>query len=360
MMLSGAAFLFSNYTWPSAHFKMRVLIGDITHQKAALSFQEGSYYTDIEDHSIYVGKKIDESHFEQVIISDLKQGAGYKWRSIYANSAEISQSKKAGILQITLYDGFWDEELHPGSMKGLENPFRHTDFDKLKLNMNVSGFDLDRTDMDGYKESIVYKGYKELTEDVDSIFVLRNTQVDRVGNILLNKFLLFRDTSIRIDKSVAGLKTLEEYGRPDQEKIFKLINNHLNQSKIDIGNRIDTDITFYDELLTHINIARNRIFTLSIVIIILFFIGAPLGAISKKGGIGLPVVFAVVMFIVYYMLSISGEKMAKEQILSPFWGMWLSSIILSPIALFLLLKANSESKIFDLSFYKKLLKSKNN
>jgi len=359
LFLSGGAFLFSNYTWPSAHFKMRVLIGDITQQKAALSFVEGQYYTDIENHSIYVGKKLDDTHFEKVIISDLKTGAGYKWRSIYAKNAEITQQNGGSMLTINLFDGFSDEALYSGSMGELKNPYRHTNFDRLKLNMDVSGFSLERTETDGYKESVIYKNYQELTIDVDSLKRTKHKQIGKLSAALIYKLFLFRDTTpINYDTVQSKVTDIMALDVNVRDRVLKIARNTVQQSKTEMTSRLNSDISYYNDLITYINIARNRIFILSVVIIILFFIGAPLGAIAKKGGIGLPVVFAVLLFILYYMLSISGEKMVKENVLSPFWGMWLSSLILTPVAIFLLLQANSDSKLFDKGFYKKLFRRK--
>ena len=105
--------------------------------------------------------------------------------------------------------------------------------------------------------------------------------------------------------------------------------------------------------LNKVQILLHQKFTLSIACIILFFVGAPLGAIVKKGGLGIPVLITIILFLVYYVLARTGQQMAKNEVLSPFIGMWLSSFVLVPIGIFFTLKANRDSVIFDWEFYKK-------
>jgi len=99
-------------------------------------------------------------------------------------------------------------------------------------------------------------------------------------------------------------------------------------------------------------------FTLSYACLMLFFLGASLGAIVKKGGFGVPVIIAILLFLVYFMLTRGGQEMAESKTLGPIIGMWLSALILTPIAIFIFIKANNDSKIFDFDFYIKLFKRK--
>ena len=110
------------------------------------------------------------------------------------------------------------------------------------------------------------------------------------------------------------------------------------------------------ENLARHNIEWHRKFTLSIACIILFFIGAPLGAIIKRGGLGAPVVFATILYLIYYIISITGEKMAKTSVVEPWWGMWMSSIVLFPLGIFITYKAVTDSKVFDREAYGKFFK----
>ncbi len=357
--LSISAFFYSNYTWPTAHFKMRVLISDIANQKTSLSFKEGEYYNEIPDHSIYIGKKFDDSHFGDVFISDLKVGQSYKWREIYAEKAGIKKSEDGTTLLINLYNGFSDEELMPNPSQGQQNGFRHMDFEKLALTMDLSSFTLDRTETDNYQESILYKTLQQMNRDVDSLYKVKDTYINQTKNVLKQKLFVFRDT-VHNDVSKVELISadLDNYEYSKRAGVISNAKRMVSQSIIDIDNRLKTDMEHTNNMLLHVHIARNRVFTLSVAILVLFFIGAPLGAISKKGGLGYPVVFAIIFFILYYMLSITGEKLSRQGVMSPYLGMWLSTMVLAPIAIFLSYKANNDSALFDLDFYKRLFSRK--
>lgn len=122
------------------------------------------------------------------------------------------------------------------------------------------------------------------------------------------------------------------------------------------------DVDMKSRTLARHNIEWQRKFTLSFACLILFFIGAPLGAIIRKGGLGMPMVVSILFFVVYHIISITGEKFAREEVLKPFEGMWLSSLILLPIGLFLIFKATTDSALFDkdayLKFFKRFFPSK--
>jgi len=359
LVMSVGAFLFSNYTWPSAHFEMRVLINDIQAKKTTLLIKENEYYNQLDGYSIKVGKKLDESHFEDVFIADHKGEESYKWREIYADKADMKKTQDGNYLILTLYNGFSDEVLTRNAVSIGDFPFRHTDFKRLKLTMDLKQFKFDRTETDQFKESILFKSFQQLTEDVDSMERMSDFRTKEVISRFRSKLYLFRDTNeINLDSVASKEFNLEELDRQIRNGIVSQVNTALRRTKDDLSKHRELTVKASENLITHVNMARNRIFTLSIALIVLFFIGAPLGAIVKKGGLGYPVVIAVLFFISYYLLSITGEKLADTQILSPFWGMWLSSLILAPIAMFLSYKANKDSVLFDKEFYAKLFSRK--
>tara|TARA_B110000259_G_scaffold185467_1_gene234576 strand:- start:655 stop:1503 length:849 start_codon:yes stop_codon:yes gene_type:complete len=138
-----------------------------------------------------------------------------------------------------------------------------------------------------------------------------------------------------------------------EEALKRALQNTNNAKRISFNNVDDTAIQ--NEMQTKYSVEWHRKFTLAISCILLFFIGAPLGAIIKKGGFGLPLVISLLLFIIYYVLSIFGEKLAKQGTLTGFTGMWMSTFILFPLALFLTYKASRDSQLFDRDFYKRLI-----
>ncbi len=150
---------------------------------------------------------------------------------------------------------------------------------------------------------------------------------------------------------------LNNFGLADQLRILEQASNGLRSSKSSLDFSIQSFDLEEERIYRH-QIEWHRKFTLSFACLVLFFIGAPLGAIVKKGGLGMPVVFSLIFFVAYHMISITGEKLAREAVATPFWGMWLSSAVLLPIGIFLTYKATHDSALFDreayLRFFRKL------
>ena len=151
---------------------------------------------------------------------------------------------------------------------------------------------------------------------------------------------------------------LNNFSSADQLRILEQASNGLRSSKSSLDFSIQSFDLEEERIYRH-QIEWHRKFTLSFACLVLFFIGAPLGAIVKKGGLGMPVVFSLIFFVVYHMVSITGEKLAREAVATPFWGMWLSSLVLLPIGIFLTFKATHDSALFDrdayLRFFRKFL-----
>ena len=143
---------------------------------------------------------------------------------------------------------------------------------------------------------------------------------------------------------------LQNFNKSEQKRIIEAALNNLRTNK----STLDYSCQNFEQDQERINrhdIEWHRKFTLSFACIILFLIGAPLGAIVRKGGLGMPVIFSLVFFILYHMISITGEKLAREGVLSSFEGMWLSSAILLPVGVFLSYKAATDSALFDKDVY---------
>jgi len=148
---------------------------------------------------------------------------------------------------------------------------------------------------------------------------------------------------------------LKNYSKADQIRIYENAEKLLRSNKSTLDYSIENFSQEQERINKH-QIEWHRKFTLSFACILLFLIGAPLGAIVKKGGLGMPVVISLAFFITYHMVSITGEKLAREGVTTPFWGMWLSAIVLLPIGLFLTYKATTDSKLFESEAYLKLFK----
>ena len=158
-----------------------------------------------------------------------------------------------------------------------------------------------------------------------------------------------------ISQPANDVKFFEKLPKPDRERIIEAALSNARNYKSQLSSRLEET----DHKLNNINrhlIEWHKKFTLSFACLLLFFVGAPLGAIIRKGGIGMPMVVSVCFFLVFHVLSIMGEKFSKEGVLPPYEGMWIASMILLPIGVFLTRKATSDSALFDINAYLKVFK----
>lgn len=354
LLLSVGAYFFSNYTWPAANLKMRVLIQDITNKKPALAIQEGVIYDDIDGYSIQVAKKTDDGQrLEDVLIIEQKEGNGPQRREIHAEWASIMQTEDQKYLVFNLYNGTIDEEVQRGTIKGAQFPYQQTSFDRASMKLELVDFDLERTDISNYQESYEMLSREQLEIAIDSLesqFAdINETRLDNTLNLLY----INRDTLGKLEDVKA--KAIPNMSINEQKRLHTIAISTVRNTKDILNNPSQIQMEqVLKEFIGFHWVAWHRKFTLSYACVLLFFIGAPLGAIIRKGGLGLPVVVSVLLFLTYYIISISGEKMAKTQVLDPIVGMWLSAFILTPVAIFLTVKAANESRLLDADWYKRI------
>ena len=196
---------------------------------------------------------------------------------------------------------------------------------------------------------------KQLDASVDTFNMDLLKRTRDVDNNLKPYFFFVRDT-VSLTTKLASVKPINVYS--DSNKVFEKMafENAMNQARsiqaYMNGTYEDLDGRYYN--INKYKVEWHRKLTLSVACFILFLIGAPLGAIIRKGGLGLPLVISIVFFLVYHVTSITGEKMAKEGVITPLSGMWLSSFVLLPIGIFLIYKATHDSALFDRDAYRNM------
>ena len=190
----------------------------------------------------------------------------------------------------------------------------------------------------------------------DSIKKQINTQYQKINKLITDEISLIKDTAYVHSKikqnyfqKISKIQKKTGIKRDHQIAIKKLdhLRNHLKIAKAKAKSA--------DNFITNLKIEWNRKFTLSYAVFMLFFLGAPLGAVVKKGGLGWPVITAILIFLIYFILTRAGEEMASNYTMLPITGMWLSSICITPISIFIFYKANRDAKIFDLEWYKRFI-----
>ncbi|NJO70154.1 MAG: YjgP/YjgQ family permease [Bacteroidetes bacterium] len=362
------AFFFANYVLPVTNLKMRSLLYDIQQQRPELQIREGVFYNGIQDYSIYIGKKDYKTNLLQNIkIYDHRERKGNISVTL-ADSGYMKITSDKKYLLLTLYNGFVYSDVK-NQRPTIQNtyPFRRDKFSKQIIYIELSGFGLQRTDEQLFKQNYQMLNLGQLSFYSDSLY---NDVNYRSGNLVktLKSSTIFQNdpgkkkNSVPADSSIIGKHLTTNFDsafavQPTMERANN-ISAALSLAR-DSKSYIMSSFMNNDDTIRRArkyDIEWQRKFTLAIACIIFFFIGAPLGAIIRKGGLGMPVVVSVGFFVIYYMISISGEKFAREGVVTPFYGMWLSALILLPVGIFLTYKATTDSAILNMETYSNSIK----
>lgn len=363
ILISIAAFFFSNNVLPYANLKFRSILYDVRQQKLTLDIKEGVYYSDIDGYVMRVGKKSPKSNMlRDVQIYDHTKGGGTSLLTI-ADSGTMVQTKDLQNLILTLYRGHNYDEQFNADVYNNKKPFQKTSFDKEVLRFDLSGFQMARTDEDRFKDNYMMKNLNQLQHATDSLkAIYKQALIGAKYNVVasFNDMKQYSDDTKR-KKPVADtvLKNKKVFGKnfsKDQWiSIIEMAGNAARQVQTQIT-ETQSSLKEQDEIIRKHEVEWWRKFTLSIACLILFFVGAPMGAIIRKGGLGLPLILSVLFFVLYHVISMIGEKAAKAGALDPMTGMWLSSMVLFPLGIYLTYKATTDSPLLDADAYVKGVK----
>lgn len=368
LFLSAGAFYFTNYILPLANLKSRTLIYNIQSKKPTFGITEGVFYNDIDNFSIKVEQKNDNTG-ELIDILIYEQDGSFGGKTIKAERGEMLKSENERFLLLKLINGAMYEKGSTDNFSGSSSIFKKSFFKEAIIKFDLGGFEMKEESEDLFKREFEMMNYSQLGEALDSLYVindsLRNKFIANVNRqiVVLNTEFArsnIRDTvnNITTESSMKKVDTLIQLS---SLKMMELETALLAaQSKI----RATKDLVYTQTIIANsretnlrdYKAAWHQKFTLSFAILVLFFIGAPLGAIIRKGGLGAPLVFATLFFLLYYILTISGENMVESGVIEVWKGMWLSSIILSPLGIFLTYKSANDSALFDRDVYKKFFR----
>jgi lipopolysaccharide export system permease protein len=341
-VLSIAAFLFANNVWPIANLKFRTLLFSIMQQKPALNINDGVFYNGIDGISIRVMKKNPETgELTDVLIYDHRQPGKGNRSVIRAASGKMEQTPDKRWLILSLNDGVTYDEIEDKKNKKQKLAAMQSRFEKMTMRVDLSSLFFKEDDEEVFKNAFEMMTIDQLNQAV----VHLQADADSVANASKEKVitkLRLRDTTT---SAVAAVEqSLFEQLPPTQQVKAMSMAIDATKRQISIDNKEESieeeQKRFYNRHL----IEWHRKFFLGISCLVLFLIGAPLGAIIRKGGLGLPSVIALLLFIIFELLTIAGEKMAKALIVSPWLGMWASTIVMAPIAIWMMYAAQKEKK----------------
>ncbi|HVM89548.1 MAG TPA: LptF/LptG family permease [Puia sp.] len=357
ILICGVAFLFNNNIGPVATLKMRTMQYDIIVAKPAFDIKEGIFYDRIDGYVIKIGKKEkDGSTIKNVIIYE--QNYNLQDNLIVAESGKMDITADKKFLEFNLHDGWMYQER--GNHYATNTEFIRVGFKTYKKVLDLSSFKLTQSDENQFKGNYQMLNMKQLGITIDSLEKVQNGYAKKISDDLKPHFNFQRylDSNWASIKSppVPKNKTFSEL-LPDSAR--KRVLEQSISSASTARSFVETTAMLFDNdeknLRLH-QIAWHSKVTMSIACLVLFLIGAPLGSIIRKGGIGLPLIFSVIFFVIFYLLNNYGTKFVKEEVLLPFSGMWLATFVLVPIGLFLTYKALNDSQLFNKEFYYRLFK----
>ena len=356
-IISCIAFFFSNNVLPVANLKFKSLLYDVRKQKLAFDIKEGIFYNGMEGFVMRVGSKDnDDKTIHNVMIYNHTDKRGNIDLTV-AKSGLMESTPEGRYLIITLFDGYNYRENIDQKDYYKTKPFQRTQFAKEIRRFDLSAFELSRTNEELFKKNYQMLNIKQLNTAIDSLNKIYFNRKRVVAKDFVKQYYFYT----RIDSSQYAIASsgdslqLDMLADFNNEETDKVMQRALDQAR-NIKRMIDThedDYLSREEHISKHKIAWHKKFTLSFACLLLFFIGAPLGAIIRKGGFGLPVVFSVLFFSIYHILSITGEKAAKAGAMDIYFGMWMSSLILLPFGIFLTYKSTTDSPLLDPESWKK-------
>ncbi len=358
------AFLISNFVIPVANLKFTTMLYDIRVAKPAFDLKEGIFYDKLPGYAIKVGRKDAETNMiYDVIIYEGQTALQDNFISAEKGRMQLSADKK--FLEFDLENGWRYQEKGPFNSK--ETDYYRLGFKQYKKSFDLSSFDVLKTPDSAFKGGFRMMNVQQLNKATDSL--KRTTEQDleqrmqrEVSSYLLSGKMLdsgwakaspppvVPDSVKNCESMIPDSAFNTSYTR-GAEKLA------LIRSALEII-AADQKIRLKD--LRQSLIEWHRKFALSMACLVLFMIGAPLGSIIRKGGLGMPLVIAVVFFLIFHLLNMFGEKFAQSGMMTPLMGMWMSTLVLVPVGIFLVYKAMNDSQLFNNEFYFRMFRKLRN
>ena len=359
LTMSVLGFFFSNNVMPYANLKMQSTLYDVSHKKMTLEIPEGVFYRGIDKYVIKVAKKSKDGNWMyDVMIYDHTDGKG-NVKVTVADSGYMAMTPSQREMIFTLYDGYNYNEMIDDKDYRTRRPFQKMSFKRQLVSFDMSQFDMKHMSEDAFKKHQTMLNISQLNTAIDSLNIAYQEKTENNNKALINRLTYLAAASAKNNNEVNNDASrtfqwplLNNMAEKDRQAVVSMALANASNMKENvsvISNNMKRDrinIRKHEQVL-------NQKFTLSVACILFFFIGAPLGAIIRKGGLGMPVVVSVVFFVIYYVITIIGERVAVNGDMSVFLGAWISSIVLFPIGIFLTFKATTDAALLDAESWKK-------
>lgn len=353
-ILSGVSFYFQNVVSPYAQMKLYTMMYSIKQSSPESEIPEGIFYNGIEGYNIYVEHKDKETGIlHNVVIYDMSSGFDNA-NILVSDSAEIINTSDNKLMIMALYSGEQFSNLTDQQTKKQNRPYRRETFKRKEVLIGIEG-GFEMKDADFIKSNAASKNIKQLNSSIDSLTIANDSVGQQNWNNVLRSTYKAR---LKFTASDTIQMKRENIYHINVDSIFNVATKNSKiawkRSQLNKVNQIKVDYEIKSNIMRSLDkdLNRHKIsfwekFTLALGCLVFFFIGAPLGAIVRKGGLGYPVLISVATFILYYIFTTSGAKMAREGEWHPWFGAWLSTMVLTPLGLFFTYHANKDSGIFN-------------
>lgn len=355
------AFFFNNYVIPVANLKSFSLLYDMRKQKPTVNIRAGIFNNEFDNYVIRVGEKDpDGQTIRNIIIYDMSNGRNNN-NVVIAKDGKMYSTPDKKYLVFELHDGWRYEENND------EGDYQQTrmHFGTWYKTFDLSRFSFTRTQEDLFKGNEKMMNVVQLSNNIDSMKYALQTSIIQLNSYFNPYFSVF---SLKIKRDSLLNQKLKTHLAAKTFIYDSSFFNHIpDEDRIRVAKTVDmnlrnmhrlvsivsTDADVQQEKIDKFRIEWHKKFTLSFACMLLFLIGAPLGAIIRKGGLGMPVVIAIAFFIIYFIISSTGEKLAEQGAVAPWYGMWLATGILFPIALIIMVSARNDASIFSKEWYQR-------
>ena len=356
------SFYFQNITVPHANLQMQTLLISMKQKSPELEIPEGAFYDGIDNYNLYVKKKdANRGMLYGVVIYNMSNG--FENATILkADSGRLETTADKRYLKFILYDGEQFENLKDGQINSKNIPYRREQFGEKTMLIEFST-DFDVMDGSFLSGNAMNKNMLQLSHDIDSM----SAEQDSIGRVYFAQLKSNSYASYDLtQKDTAKLRELVERGDAvsvDVDSLFYSSTREQRKSWLENEKRrvsnLKGELDLKNKTVFNADktIRRHQIewfykITMSLSCLVFFLIGAPLGAIIRKGGLGMPIIVSVFTFIIYYILDTSGTKLAREGEIPVWWGTWMSTSVLAPLGIFLTYQANKDSGVFNTDLYK--------
>ena len=351
-ILSIVAFLFANNVIPYAEYKFVNFRRNIAQVKPAMAIAEGQF-SQVGTYNIKVEKKSGENgkNLSGITIHQLSSlGAGSN-TVIKAKNGELISSESSNILKLVLKDGNYYEDIIPKKFEDRNKvPFAKSEFKRYVINIDLSKLNSANLDEEQITNTNTMLTVGELNFTLDSLQKNYNKDIVSIAENISQRSSITTsyNPTTAVAKPLGTSDILKNFSDSDKNQVLKVASSTVDATTFSL------DSSRYELEDKQKNISQHWIalydkFVIAFSCLLMFFIGAPLGAIIRKGGLGLPIVFAILIFIIFHFINTFGKKVAQQDEITPFLGCWMSSFVLAPLAIILTKKA-TDDKGFSISF----------